>query len=308
MSLTLSTSKLLNHWLEWLQSVRQVSPHTVEAYRRDVSGFLAFLLVYRGETPSLARLAGLEVRDFRAWLAELRRQNMAATSTARALSSLRAFYRYLVREHSIEHSAVFSLRSPKRPAALPKALSADQSFTAVDNIAALQEADWVARRDIAILLLLYGCGLRIGEALGLTRGNVEQADHLRILGKGNKERLVPLLPVVREAIADYLAHCPHPLGVGDVVFLGVRGKPLQPSVYRRQIHLLRQQHNLPDYTTPHAFRHSFATHILSAGADLRSIQELLGHASLSTTQHYTHVDSERLLNAYRKAHPQERSE
>lgn len=296
--------ELLAGWLHWLMKVRQVSAHTLEAYRHDVLGFFDFLQHYRGETVTLEGLAGLEIRDFRAWLANLRKQGRAATSTARSLSSLRAFYRYLMREYAIEHSALFSVRSPKRPAALPKALTADQSFTAVDAVEALQEEGWIARRDIALLLLLYGCGLRISEALGLTRGQIEAAEQLVIRGKGNKERLVPLLPVVKEAVLDYIAHCPYPLEPDAPLFLGARGKALQPAVFQRQIQKLRRLYGLPEHTTPHAFRHSFATHILSAGADLRSIQELLGHASLSTTQRYTHVDSQRLLDAYKSAHPQ----
>ena len=295
-------------WLGRLADERRRSDHTVAAYRRDVGDFLRFLTEHRGAAPDLAALGTLTVRDVRAWLARRATEGLARTSTARALSAVRVFFRHLEREGVPVSSALSLVRAPRTPRAVPRPLTEGQAKAVVDlNGLSAGPADWIARRDAAVLLLLYGCGLRIGEALSLDRGDAPAADakvqSLMITGKGNKQRVVPVLPVVSEAIADYLAACPHRLEAGDPLFVGVRGKRLQPRLVQQTMARLRGVLGLPSSATPHALRHSFATHLLAGGGDLRTIQELLGHASLSTTQRYTEVDEAGLLAAYTAAHP-----
>lgn len=310
-------AELLIAWEIWLRDVRRMSPHTLRAYTDDLAQFLGFLSSHCGEAITPALLASLALRDFRAWLAARSAAGLAHSSSARALAVVRNFFRYTEKQAAAQpnlhaqiftNPALFALRAPRRQAPLPKALSEAQSHMA---LAGMEHSDthaepWIASRNHALLLLLYGCGLRIAEALRLTRGDVEGQSALRILGKGNKERVVPLLPAVAEAIARYVALCPHRLGKKDPLFVGVRGGPLNAAQFQRDVAQLRRALGLPESTTPHAFRHSFATHLLGSGADLRAIQELLGHASLSTTQRYTLVDTERLLAAYHDAHPRAR--
>ena len=253
-------------------------------------------------------MATLTVRDLRAWLARRAADGYARTSTARALSAVRVFFRHLEREGVPVSSALALVRGPKTPRGVPRPLSEGQARAVVDlDGRSAGVPDWVARRDTAVLLLLYGCGLRIGEALGLDRADAPPAGDavgsLMITGKGNKQRVVPVLPVVAEAIADYLAACPHRLEPGDPLFVGVRGRRLQPRLVQHTMARLRGALGLPASATPHALRHSFATHLLAGGGDLRTIQELLGHASLSTTQRYTDVDEAGLMAAYTAAHP-----
>lgn len=292
-------------WLEWLKGVRRVSPHTLAAYQSDLEQFCAFLHEYMGEGPlTAAMLTRLEHRELRAWLAQRRQDEISDSSNARAMSSIRNFYRYLQRETELENAAVFNLRMPRLKKPLPKALTPQDALDAVDTLKTLHPEPWIAKRDWALLALLYGCGLRIGEALSLTRADMAEAKHgLRIRGKGGKERVVPVLSEVLEAITAYLAACPY-TGNGETpLFLGARGEQLAPAVFQRQIRQLRAALGLPESATPHAFRHSFATHLLAGGGDLRAIQELLGHENLSTTQRYTHVDTARLMAAYKNAHP-----
>ena len=298
----------LETWLARLADERRLSAHTVAAYRRDLAGFLRFQAEHQGEAPDLAMLARLSVRDLRAWLARRAADRYAYTSSARALSAVRMFFRHLEREGVPVSSALALVRGPRLPRTEPRPLTEGQAKAVVDlDGRSAGPPDWVARRDTAVLLLLYGCGLRIGEALGLDRADAPAADgalrSLLITGKGNKQRLVPVLPLVAEAIADYLAACPHALGPGDPLFVGVRGRRLQPRPVQQTMAVLRGALGLPASATPHALRHSFATHLLSRGGDLRTIQELLGHASLSTTQRYTEVDEAGLLAAYDAAHP-----
>ena len=255
--------------------------------------------------PDPSELTDLRAVDFRAWLAERHRQGLARTSTARALAALRSFYRYLDREHGRHNPALKALRSPRLPRHLPRPLSVGQASQLLAAAPAAR-LDWIARRDAAVLLLLYGAGLRIGEALALERAAVgrDPARRLQLLvtGKGGRQRLVPVLPVIAAAIDDYLAACPYQEPAGPL-FLGARGKRLQAPIVRRLMQELRRRLGLPESATPHALRHSFATHLLADGADLRTIQELLGHASLSTTQGYTGVDGARLMRLYHQAHP-----
>lgn len=288
-------------WLQWMGQVRVASRHTLVSYRNDIDHFLAFMSEHLGGRVTLKALTQLEARDFRAWLAS-RTSDFEASSSARALSSVKSFFRRLEKLGKAENAAIFHIRGPRIKKSLPKALAEDQAASMLSRIGEHTE-EWVGKRDLALLVLIYGCGLRISEALSLSYKDRPQHDVLTITGKGNKQRQVPVLPMVRFAIAEYEEACPYPFSPETPLFLGQRGKKLDPAIFQKTLRTLRAQLGLPESTTPHAFRHSFATHLLSAGGDLRSIQELLGHASLSTTQRYTHVDRDRLMKAYKDAHP-----
>ena len=290
-------------WAAWLAGERRASAHTVAAYGRDLAFFLDFLTEHLGELPSLAAINTLRPADFRAHLARRAGDGIERSSLTRGLSVLRGFVRFLQRRGLASTAALGVLRSPKLPHGIPKPLTVDDATGSVDAVGEAAGDQWQGRRDAAILALLYGCGLRISEALGLTRGEAPLGEMLAITGKGGKQRLVPVLPAVRAAVADYLAACPYPLTKEGPLFVGARGGPLNARQVQRRMEALRSPLGLPDTATPHALRHSFATHLLGAGGDLRAIQELLGHASLSTTQRYTSVDTERLLAVYDAAHP-----
>lgn len=290
-------------WREWLVAERRASAHTLDAYERDLRFFFAFLARHLGGPPSLADLCKLSLGDFRAYLAHRAGEGLAASSRSRGLAAVRGFFRFLDRHGLAANTAVRLVRTPKVSRPLPRPLDVDAAFAAIDTAGTLSDEPWLARRDQALLLLLYGCGLRIGEALALNRRHVPRGDTLVVTGKGRKQRLVPVLPVVREAIEAYLAACPY-AGAGDApLFVGARGGRLDPAVAQRQVRRLRGVLGLPETATPHALRHSFATHLLADGGDLRTIQELLGHASLSTTQRYTEVDASRLAAVHRRTHP-----
>jgi integrase/recombinase XerC len=292
-------------WMAWLGGERRASAHTVAAYGRDLAGFLDFLTRHLGEPPGLATIGRLLPADYRAWLA-FRSAEVERSSIARGLSVVRGFIRFLDRRGLASSPALAVLRAPKLPASVPKPLSVRDAAELIEAPAGMGARAWQASRDIAVFTLLYGCGLRISEALGLTRAEGHRGEQIVITGKGNKQRLVPVLPAVRQAIADYLAACPYPLPADGPLFVGARGGPLSPRLVQRQMESLRRALGLPETATPHALRHSFATHLLGGGGDLRAIQELLGHASLSTTQRYTSVDTQRLLAVYEAAHPRAR--
>jgi integrase/recombinase XerC len=293
-------------WVAWLAGERRASAHTVAAYGRDLAFFLDFLTGHLGEVPRLATFAQLSPADYRAFLAH-RAAEVERASLARGLSVVRGFVRFLERRGFGASPALALLRAPKLPKSVPKPLSVADAAELIDAPPALVASVWQAKRDIALLTLLYGCGLRLSEALGLKRSEMPRTDAMTITGKGRKQRLVPVLPVVRDAIADYVAACPYPLAADGPLFVGARGGPLNPRVVQRQMQTLRTALGFPDTATPHALRHSFATHLLGGGGDLRAIQELLGHASLSTTQRYTSVETERLLAVYEAAHPRARA-
>jgi integrase/recombinase XerC len=295
-------------WSRWLAEERRLSAHSLDAYRRDLQGFLSFLTGHLGQPPGMAEIAALKQVDLRAWMAVRHQRGMAKSSTARTLSAVRNFLRWLSRNAHADLSALAGMKGPRTPRALPKAIAADELEELRTAVESADAEPWIAARDLALLLLLYGCGLRIGEALALKRREapLPGAESLRVLGKGRKERLVPVLPVVTEAVAEYLALCPYRPEPDGPLFLGARGKALAPRILQRNLQSLRLRLGLPDWTTPHALRHSFATHLLAGGGDLRTIQELLGHASLSTTQRYTGVDAARLASVYRGAHPRAR--
>jgi integrase/recombinase XerC len=294
-------------WLDWLWVERRASRHTVAAYRRDLAAFLRFLAEHRGGVQGMADLAGLSPSELRAWLARRATLGFKRTSTARALSVVRAFFAFLDRNALAHNAAAKVLRTPRLPRAVPKPLSRRDALDSAARIADMASRPWIGLRDAALLTLLYGCGLRIDEALSLPRGVVPFGEMLRIKGKGGKERLVPMLSAVADAVGRYLAVCPYALAPQDPLFVGARGKRLQAAVVQRQMQKLRAYLGLPETATPHALRHSFATHLLGSGADLRAIQELLGHASLATTQRYTEVDGERLAEVHARAHPRARA-
>lgn len=294
-------------WLSWFGKERRASTHSLSAYQNDIADFLFFLQEYRGGTVSLAELKNLKPTDFRAWLARRASEQRARRSTARALSALRNFYTWLARQGLASKEALSVIRSPKVPHTVPKPLAALDAFKTIDEAGQGSKPQWIKLRNIAVLTLLYGGGLRISEALQLNRNNRPLSDTIVIRGKGNKERLVPMLPAIISAIEAYIAACPYKERPnepgGGPLFYGEQGERLAAGVVQREVRLLRRTLGLPETATPHALRHSFATHLLSAGGDLRTIQELLGHASLSTTQRYTAVDTEALMEVYSKAHP-----
>ncbi len=298
-------------WQHWLAVERRASQNTLDAYSRDLAAFLAFIAGHLGGEPGFEELANLRVADFRAWLAHRIMNGIGQRSNSRALSSVRSFFKRLDHEDLCHNPALALLRTPRAKPAGPRPLSHDQARAVIDTVGSLAATEWVSKRDTALVALLYGAGLRIGEALGLDHRDLPAGDDfgdasLLITGKGGKQRMVPLLSVVRMAIDEYLAVCPHTAEPGEPLFVGVRGGRLNPRTVQATLQTLRGALGLPANATPHALRHSFATHMLAGGAKMRDIQELLGHASLSTTQRYTEVDAERLLESYDAAHPRAR--
>ena len=298
-------AKAVERWRRHLASERRLADKTVAAYARDVDQFLRFLTGHLGNAPTLADMGALSTTDIRAFMAARRNDGAGSRTLARGIAGIRSFVGFLERDGHANGAALRSIRAPRQSRTLPKPLTAQaaRETIAVEN--ALDEEPWIAARNAAILALLYGSGLRISEALAIRRGEapLRANDALRVRGKGNKERIVPVLPVVAAAIAAYLNQCPWRVGHDGPLFVGARGGPLNPRIVQRAMEKLRGALGLPPTATPHALRHSFATHLLANGGDLRAIQELLGHASLSTTQIYTGVDTERLMAAYDKAHP-----
>ena len=305
MSLSISPAlrDLMAGWLTDLGSLRASSPATTDAYARDLTDFLSFQAGHRGDVPGPAALRALTASDLRAWMAAQRDRGVGSRSLARRLSAVKSFYRWWAEREGFDATAVLSMRAPKHGRRLPRPLSVEGARDMIETVGQQDARDWVAARDTAILTLLYGCGLRRSEALTLDARILPLGDTLRIRGKGGRGREVPVLPAARDAVARYTALCPHDLAPGTPVFRGIRGGPLNGRLVAKVMEQARMQLGLPATATPHALRHSFATHLLNAGGDLRAIQELLGHASLSTTQAYTAVDTARLLEVYAAAHP-----
>jgi integrase/recombinase XerC len=289
-------------WQRELSSVRRLAANTLEAYGRDLDQFLSFLSTHTGGPVTLATFKELRGADIRAFMAQRRNESLGSRSLARVLSALKSFFRFLEREGIVTTEALNVIRTPKLPRSLPKALTILEARSTIATTAQVEERPWVAARDMAVLSLCYGAGLRIAEALAVTRGDLE-GQSLRVTGKGGKIRLVPLIDAVRRSIDTYLELCPFKLWPQEPLFRGIKGGVLSPRLVQLRVAQLRGALGLPPSATPHALRHSFATHLLGRGGDLRAIQELLGHASLSTTQIYTNVDTDRLLESYRKAHP-----
>jgi integrase/recombinase XerC len=292
-------------WLGHLQQERRLAAKTLEAYRRDLEQFLAFLTGHLGAPPALADISALRPADVRAFMAERRSGGAGARTLGRQIAALRSFALYADKQSLAATTSFATIRPPKQPKSLPKALSIADAQQLIDTSEAMQEEPWIAARDKAVLTLLYGGGLRISEALGLTRAEapVGAVETIRVTGKGGRERVVPVLPAIRRAVETYIAACPFVLAPAEKLFRGARGGPLSPRIVQLATERLRGALGLEKAATPHALRHSFATHLLGRGGDLRTIQELLGHASLSTTQIYTNVDADRLLDVYRRAHP-----
>lgn len=294
--------QVVQDWLNMLQSARRVSPHTLRAYTHEMATFLGFLTQHLGHACGIHDLKRMETRDFRAYLASRRTTGVSPATIARALSALKAFFRYLKKQDLVHNDALSLVRAPKAPKRVPRPIEETKAKEVLDEASIMHETPWIAARDTAVIALLYGCGLRLSEGLSLTYADVPLKDTLRIMGKGGKERIVPVLPAVREAVAEYTKLLPFALERKDALFRGARGGPLNPRQVQGLMQHIRGRLGLDDSATPHALRHSFATHLLSAGGDLRAIQSLLGHASLSTTQIYTKVDASRLMDVYGKTH------
>ena len=293
-------------WLAQLGGVRDLSPRTLTAYRRDVSGYLGFLARHFGGPCGAGALGRVSISDIRAWMAHERGRGLSARSLARALSAVKGFHAWLAESRGLPAPAVSATRGPRLKERLPRPVGSTAARALIATVEAQSLAPWVAARDVAIVTLLYGCGLRISEALGLRQSDAPLSDALRIKGKGGKERIVPVLPVAVAAVDRYRGLCPLDAGPGGPLFLGVRGGALNQRHVQKVMQAARMQLGLPSTATPHALRHSFATHLLEAGGDLRTIQELLGHASLASTQIYTGVDTARLMEVYEAAHPKGR--
>ncbi|WP_439817157.1 tyrosine recombinase XerC [Zavarzinia sp. CC-PAN008] len=294
-------------WERYLGAERRLSPNTLAAYGADLVSFLAFQAQHQGGPLDVDGMARLGAADIRAWAARRRAEGLSPSSMARGLSAVRAFCTFLEKRCHVAVAAIDAVRRPRLPARAPRALTATQARASLDRAQDHPEEAWVAARDKAVLALLYGCGLRVSEALSLRRDQAPLAEVLRVRGKGNKERIVPVLPAVRTAVDAYLALLPQPLDGDEALFRGVQGGPLGPRAVQLAMERVRGALGLPADATPHALRHSFATHLLGGGADLRAIQDLLGHASLSTTQRYTSVDATRLAEVFDQAHPRART-
>ena len=294
---------ILHDFEAHIRDERRLAAKTVLAYASDLQGFFGFLAGHTGRMPDTAALARLKARDIRAFLASRRRDGLSDASIARLLSAIKALYRWLDRAHGLANAEIAYLQGPRRPARLPRPVSEPAARDMIHEAETLATEPWIGARDAAILLLLYGAGLRISEALSLTGAETPAPSQLRIRGKGGRIRLVPLIPAVREAMDMYAAACPYSLSQSGPLFRGARGGALNPRLIQRAVQTMRSALGLPETATPHALRHAFATHLLAHGADLRAIQTLLGHASLSTTQVYTGVDAGRLRQVHKAAHP-----
>ena len=298
---------LLQDWLTTLLGVRGRAETTIAAYRRDVATYLGFMAGHVGGPMGETALGEITVTDLRAWMANRRNAGLSARSLARELSAVRSFHAWLDRTRGVACPALGAIRAPKQPARLPRPVAPVDAHRLIDASASHAEP-WVAARDLAALTLIWGTGMRIAEALSLKRRDAPLPEILRVTGKGGKVREVPVVPAARQAVDAYLALCPHPQNPDDALFLGTRGGPLNPRLLQGAMATARRALGLPETATPHALRHSFATHLLAAGGDLRAIQELLGHASLSSTQIYTGVDQDRLMEVYSRTHPRAREE
>lgn len=300
--------EVIKNWLSWLKNERRYSEHTVDAYARDLACFVNFF----GEDDTyidLDFIKNMGIRDFRRFVANRSAQYIEKSSVAREISTLKNFFKWLDKVHILKNTAISLLSSPRLPKVLPKSLDVEDAQDLLKTAKTFAKDDWQGLRDQAVLILLYGCGLRISEALSLNVGDITaKTQFLRIKGKGSKERIVPLLPIVKEAVKRYLSAVPYDLKINEPLFVGARGERLSPRIIQRQLQKIRAYMGLPDTVTPHALRHSFATHLLSEGTDLRSIQELLGHASLTTTQRYTDVQIDTLKREYDKAYDHQNAE
>ena len=295
--------KLYQDWLSNLRNIKGLSDNTLEAYKIDIIKFIYFLRNYLGNDPSLNDLRKLTNNSFRGYLAEQKNLGISNISIARQISSLKSFFNYLIKIKKIDNSPILNLKGPKQKKSLPRPIIADLAIEVIKEAKNIDDEKWIGQRNQTILILLYGCGLRISEALNLNYSDITSNDYLVIKGKGNKERIVPIMDYIRDSIVNYIKFCPFEFSNSDPLFLGKRRKRLSPRIIQYALEKIRVSLSLPETATPHALRHSFATHLLENGGDLRTIQELLGHSSLSTTQKYTKVENSQLLNVYTKTHP-----
>ena len=291
------------NWLGNLKEVRNLSDNTLISYKHDVKSFIEFMSTHTGSEVSIKYLNDMKISDFRSFLSYLRNKDISSTSIARIISSLKSFFNYLLNTNLIESTVVQSLRTPKQKKSLPRPISSELAIETIKHAQDMEKEKWIGLRNKSILMLLYGCGLRISEALNLNFEDINENDYLIIKGKGNKERMVPLMDYVKNDIENYIHECPKNFMKDDPLFVGKRLDRLSPRIIQYVLEKIRHNLSLPETATPHALRHSFATHLLNSGGDLRTIQELLGHSSLSTTQKYTKVETEKLYDAYSKAHP-----
>ena len=291
------------NWLGNLKEVRNLSDNTLISYKHDVKSFIEFISTHTGSEVSIKYLNDMKISDFRSFLSYLRNKDISSTSIARIISSLKSFFNYLLNTNLIESTVVQSLRTPKQKKSLPRPISSELAIETIKHAQDMEKEKWIGLRNKSILMLLYGCGLRISEALNLNFEDINENDYLIIKGKGNKERMVPLMDYVKNDIENYIHECPKNFMKDDPLFVGKRLDRLSPRIIQYVLEKIRHNLSLPETATPHALRHSFATHLLNSGGDLRTIQELLGHSSLSTTQKYTKVETEKLYNAYSKTHP-----
>ena len=290
-------------WLRWLKVEKNLSRHTLRAYTNDVSQFIDFLCRHHGRAPALKDLSDTSLRDFRSWMSGQSMNGQSAATRARALSGIKNFFKWMDREGILHNAALKSVRTPKQPRKLPRPLFEKQALQVLDAPAIADQDAWIIRRDQALMTLLYGCGLRIDEALSLNIRDLPRDGFIRVLGKGRKERQVPVLKIVTDALDSYRAICPFAETQDRPLFLGARGKRMRQQIAQKAMRDMRASLGLPETATPHALRHSFATHLLQNGANLREIQELLGHASLSTTQRYTDINARELIDIYKRSHP-----
>ncbi|MCB9977966.1 MAG: tyrosine recombinase XerC [Rhodospirillales bacterium] len=296
-------SSALNKWAEWLRVEKNLSRHTLRAYGSDVGHFVSFLFDHLGKKPGLNDLSEVSLRDFRSWMSRKAMEGASNASRARSLSGIKNFLSWLDKQGIMHNAAIKTVRTPKLPHKLPRPLHEKQAREVIEKAGLAEKQDWIGARNMALFMLLYGCGLRIDEALSLDAGHLPRDGVIRVIGKGRKERQVPVLPIVEKTLKHYMGKRPVPAEKNDPVFIGARGKRLNQGVAQRAMRDVRNLLGLPENATPHALRHSFATHLLQNGANLREIQELLGHASLSTTQRYTEINAEELLKVYKAAHP-----
>ena len=295
--------KIYQDWLSNLKNIKGLSDNTLEAYKIDIIKFIYFLRNYLGNDPSLSDLRKLTNNNFRGYLAEQKNLGISNISIARQISSLKSFFNYLIKIKKIDNSPILNLKGPKQKKSLPRPIIADLAIEVIKEAKNIDDEKWIGQRNQTILILLYGCGLRISEALNLNYSDITSNDYLIIKGKGNKDRIVPIMDYIRDSIVNYIKLCPFEFSDSDPLFLGKRRKRLSPRIIQYALEKIRVSLSLPETATPHALRHSFATHLLENGGDLRTIQELLGHSSLSTTQKYTKVENSQLLNVYTKTHP-----
>ena len=292
-----------NNWINHLTNIKKLSQNSVISYKNDLSKFLIFFQDYIEKNIGLKDIENIEISEFRSFLTHRRNSEISSNSIARNISALKSFFRFLIKNNKIKESSVFNLKSPKLKKSLPRPINVDLAIQVIKQAEEIEDEKWIGLRNKAILLLLYGCGLRISEALSLNHDDIQNEDHILIKGKGEKERIVPMMPYIKKGIENYLEACPKEIVSGDALFIGKRFSRLSPRIIQYALEKIRTALSLPETATPHALRHSFATHLLDSGGDLRTIQELLGHSSLSTTQKYTKVETSKLLDTYKKSHP-----